>query len=95
VARVVDYAPVGSATSDKVRFTLTLEIEAPGWADTRTYWMSVHPVDVPRLTTVDRLPCLVVPEEQPVVRLYVRRDVDAAQLGGDGVLAIPHPAGML
>jgi hypothetical protein len=95
VARIVDYAPVGSATRDKAPFKLTLEIRAPGWADTRTYWLSVHPVDIARLTTVSHLPCLVVPEEQPVVRLYVRRDIDAAELVGEGTLALPHPAGML
>jgi hypothetical protein len=92
IARVRDYEPVGRLARGKGTGQLRLEIdlEVPGRVtSTHRYWTLVDAVDLPRLTTVGRFPCLVTTDDPPHVRLYVRRDVDDDTLGDHHLGLVP------
>jgi hypothetical protein len=85
VARVCYYAQVGplSRRDGTGRLDLEIELELPtGFLARHRYWTWVPAIDVARLTTVGRFPCLATTEEPPRVRLYVRRDVADETLDG-------------
>jgi len=85
VARVCDYAQIGplSRRDGTGRLDLEIELELPtGFLARHRYWTWVPAIDVARLTTVGRFPCLATTDEPPRVRLYVRRDVADETLDG-------------
>jgi hypothetical protein len=92
-ARVLAYeAPPHAAPSAQfVWLTLTLALELPeGARDGLRYRALVPGIDLPRFTTLGRMPCVVTPDDPPNIRVYPRCDADIDVLQGEPLTLVPH-----
>ncbi|SEG56239.1 hypothetical protein SAMN04489712_106297 [Thermomonospora echinospora] len=91
-ARVVNYRDPGPGARKKnLIMHMELELELPDRIDpARWYWGVVPSTDIARLTTAERLPCLVLWDGQALVRLYARQDIAAPHLDGEYIDLAPR-----
>jgi hypothetical protein len=50
-------------------------------------------MDLPRFTTLGRMPCVATADEPPLVRLYPHCDADIDEVRGEPVSLLPESAG--
>ncbi|GIJ47655.1 hypothetical protein Val02_45410 [Virgisporangium aliadipatigenens] len=94
-ARILAYeAPAHVPPSARlVWLVLTLTLELPeGTRNGLRYRALVPGIDLPRFTTLGRMPCVVTPDEPPNVRVYPRCDADIDVLQGEPLTLIPYAA---
>ncbi|MFB9194969.1 hypothetical protein ACFFWA_18455 [Actinomadura verrucosospora] len=93
-ARVVNYqVPNANTRRNRLIMHMELELDIPQRSEpTRWYWGVVSSIDIARLTTAERLPCMVMWDEQTFVRLYPRQDIAAPRLDGEHIDLAPRTA---